>query len=90
MEDKKESLIETSTFSNNITDSSFTNVSSLNFNNENPIFQNIILKQTDDFLLILLNRSQLILTIIGVAANIGTSFTLFTNGQVGRNRLYCA
>ena len=32
---------------------------------------------------IFLDRSQLIMTIIGVIANIGTSITLIKNGQVG-------
>ena len=37
----------------------------------------------NDFLLIFLDRSQLVMTIVGVIANIGTSITLIKNGQVG-------
>ena len=43
---------------------------------------NITSSSSSDFLLIFLDRSQLIMTIIGVTANIGTSFTLIKNGQV--------
>ena len=39
---------------------------------------------SNELLLIFLDRSQLVMTIIGVIANIGTSFVLFTNGQVRR------
>ena len=37
----------------------------------------------NEFLLIFLDRSQLVMTIVGVIANIGTSVTLIKNGQVG-------
>ena len=42
---------------------------------------------SNEFLLIFLDRSQLVMTIIGVIANIGTSFALFTNGQVSKTIL---
>ena len=35
------------------------------------------------WLMILVDRSQQVMTIIGVIANIGTSITLIKNGQVG-------
>ena len=35
----------------------------------------------DEFLLMLLDRSQLVMTLIGVIANVGTSITLLKNKQ---------
>ena len=46
-------------------------------------YDNITSSLSNEFLLILLDRSQLVMTIIGVIANIGTSITLIKNGQVG-------
>ena len=43
---------------------------------------NITSSSSNDFLLIFLDRSQLIMTIVGLIANIGTSITLIKNGQV--------
>ena len=40
---------------------------------------------SNELLLMFLDRSQLVMTIIGVIANIETSFVLFTNGQVSRD-----
>ena len=37
----------------------------------------------DSLLIIILDRSQLIMTSIGLVANVGTSTTLIKNGQVG-------
>ena len=37
----------------------------------------------NEFLLIFLDRSQQVMTIVGVIANISTSITLIKNGQVG-------
>ena len=45
---------------------------------------NMMSSSSNDFLLIFLDRSQLVMTIIGVIANIGTSFVLFRNGQVSK------
>ena len=45
---------------------------------------NMMSSSSNDFLLIFLNRSQLVMTIIGVIANIGTSFVLFRNGKVSK------
>ena len=45
---------------------------------------NIMSSTSNELLLIFLDRSQLVMTIIGVIANIGTSFVLFTNGQVSK------
>ena len=39
---------------------------------------------SNELLLNFLDRSQLIMTIVGVIANIGTSITLIKNGQVGK------
>ena len=47
-------------------------------------YNNMMLSSSNDFLLIFLDKSQLVMTIIGVIANMGTSFVLFTNGQVSR------
>ena len=41
--------------------------------------------RSNDVILVLLDRSQLIMTIVGVIANMGTSITLIKNGQVGTN-----
>ena len=38
--------------------------------------------ETNDVIFTLLDKSQLIMTIIGVIANVGTSVTLIKNGQV--------
>ena len=40
------------------------------------------LTNDDVLLLIFLDRSQQVMTIVGVIANIGTSITLIKNGQV--------
>ena len=48
-------------------------------NNETFEFTEI---QTNDIIFTLLDKSQLIMTIIGVIANVGTSITLIKNGQV--------
>ena len=48
-------------------------------------YNNMTSSSSNEFLLMFLDRSQLVMTIIGVIANIGTSFVLFTNGQVSRD-----
>ena len=58
------------------------NLSTLITENLAHYHDNITSSSSSDFLLIFLDRSQLIMTIIGVTANIGTSFTLIKNGQV--------
>ena len=45
---------------------------------------NMTSSTSNELLLIFLDRSQLVMTIIGVIANIGTSFVLFANGQVSK------
>ena len=51
---------------------------------------NMTSSTNNEFLLIFLDRSQLVMTIIGVIANIGTSITLIKNGQVGTKLdLFC-
>ena len=50
---------------------------------ESDLFVNKETAETkDEFLLMLLDRSQLVMTIIGIIANIGTSITLIKNKQV--------
>ena len=48
-------------------------------------YNNMTSSSSNELLLMFLDRSQLVMTIIGVIANIGTSFVLFTNGQVSRD-----
>ena len=62
-----------------------------NFTSNNPSIDNknvhfsnsVISDDKDPIWLIILDRSQLIMTIIGLIANVGTSTTLIKNGQVG-------
>ena len=49
---------------------------------QNRFNDNLTSSRSNDVILVLLDRSQLIMTIIGVIANIGTSVTLIKNGQV--------
>ena len=52
--------------------------------NENLHFSNSVISDDEDPIwLIILDRSQLIMTIVGLIANVGTSTTLIKNGQVG-------
>ena len=44
----------------------------------------LISDNKDPIWLIILQRSQLIMTILGVIANLGTSITLIKNGQVSK------
>ena len=44
---------------------------------------NMTSSTSNEFFLIFLDRSQQVMTIVGVIANIGTSITLIKNGQVG-------
>ena len=54
-----------------------------NIHFESDLFVNKETAETkDEFLLMLLDRSQLVMTIIGIIANIGTSITLIKNKQV--------
>ena len=62
----------------------------INYNHSVSIIENLTdyydnktSSTNNEFLLILLDRSQLVMTIVGVIANIGTSITLIKNGQVG-------
>ena len=63
----------------------------INYNHSVSIIENLTdyydnktSSTNNEFLLIFLDRSQLVMTIVGVIANIGTSVTLIKNGQVGR------
>ena len=62
----------------------------INYNHSVSIIENLTdyydnktSSTNNEFLLIFLDRSQLVMTIVGVIANIGTSVTLIKNGQVG-------
>ena len=51
---------------------------------KNLPFSNFLLSDNEDSIwVIFLQKSQLVMTIVGLVANIGTSTTLITNGQVG-------
>ena len=60
-------------------------------NNLTPVYKNIsasdslISNNEDSVWVIFLERSQLVMTIIGLIANLGTSVTLIKNGQVSMN-----
>ena len=43
---------------------------------------NLTSSRSYDVLIVFLDRSQLVMTIVGVIANVGTSITLIKNGQV--------
>ena len=61
------------------------NVTSNNppIDNKNLHFSNSVISDDGDPIwLIILDRSQLIMTIVGLIANVGTSTTLIKNGQV--------
>ena len=46
-------------------------------------YDNVTLSTNSDFLLLIfLDRSQQVMTIVGLIANVGTSITLIKNGQV--------
>ena len=55
---------------------------------QNRFNDNLTSSRSNDVILVLLDRSQLIMTIIGVIANIGTSITLIKNGQVSVKYVY--
>ena len=48
----------------------------------------LILNNEDSVWVIFLQQSQLIMTIVGLIANVGTSITLIKNGQVGMNSVF--
>ena len=60
----------------NLSAESDTHIITIKQNNET-------IENSDDFFLIFLDRSQLVITVIGFIANLGTSVTLIKNGQVG-------
>ena len=63
-------------------------LSNLILKNLTHYHDNITSSSSNDFLLIFLDRSQLVMTIVGVIANIGTSVTLIKNGQVSEMFFY--
>ena len=68
------------------------NLSILFFENLTYHYDNVSSSTTSEnsWLIILLDRSQQVMTIIGLVANIGTSITLIINGQVGtKHDLFC-
>ena len=50
-----------------------------------PFSNSLISDNEDSIWVIVLQKSQLVMTIIGLVANIGTSTTLLKNGEVGMN-----
>ena len=59
------------------------NLSILFLENVTYYYDNMTSSTSDiSWLMVLLDRSQQVMTIIGVIANIGTSITLIKNGQV--------
>ena len=46
---------------------------------------NETIENSDEFFLLFLDKSQLVITFIGLVANVGTSLTLIKNGQVSKN-----
>ena len=59
-----------------------------NINNDLYTINNvteIVMKKADPFWVIFMDRSQLVMTIVGFLANIATSITLIKNGQVSDN-----
>ena len=48
-----------------------------------PFSNSLISDNENSIWVIFLQKSQLVMTIVGLVANIGTSTTLITNGQVG-------
>ena len=63
------------------------NLSILIIENLTRYKDNITSSTNNEILLIFLDNSQLVMTIVGVIANIGTSITLIKNGQVCVNGL---
>ena len=61
-----------------------------NINNDSYTINNvteIVMKNANPFWMILMDRSQLVMTIVGFLANIATSITLIKNGQVSELEL---
>ena len=52
------------------------------YNDNDNLMHNLTSSRSYDVLIIFLDRSQLVMTIVGMIANIGTSITLIKNGQV--------
>ena len=57
-----------------------------NFNGTYP--ENVNGKKNDNFWILFIDRSQLVMTIIGIIANIVTFMTLTTNGQVSNDNSF--
>ena len=55
----------------------------INLNGTYP--ENVNAEKNDNFWILFMDRSQLVMTIIGIIANIVTFVTLTTNGQVSFN-----
>ena len=57
----------------------------LTTNNNNLPFSNSLISDNENSIwLIFLDRSQLVMTIVGLVANVGTSVTLIKNGEVSK------
>ena len=60
-----------------------THLFTINLNGTYP--ENVNAKKNDPLWILVMDRSQLVMTVIGVTANIVTFVTLTTNGQVRFN-----
>ena len=59
------------------------NIHNLSIENTTHHYDNVTSSISDtSWFIILLDRSQQVMTIVGIIANIGTSITLIKNGQV--------
>ena len=65
------------------------NLSIINVENVTNNYDNMTSPKGDvSWLMVLLDRSQQVMTIVGLIANIGTSITLIKNGQVSVTWIY--
>ena len=66
-------------------DTTLLNTSSFTINLNGTYDENVNAEKNDNFWILFMDRSQLVMTIIGIIANIVTFVTLTTNGQVSFN-----
>ena len=59
------------------------NLSSLIGENVTNYANMTTMRSDTSWLILILDRSQLVMTIVGIIVNLGTSITLIKNGQVG-------
>ena len=73
----------------NMTEETFPIISdnSTTENNHSHYSKSLILNNEDSVWVIVLQKSQLVMTIVGFIVNVGTSTTLIKNGQVSKTIL---